>query len=141
MRTIIRTAYLIIIAFGFLFSACTHNNGDIGPLFGQWKLVEITVGDDVIYDSGNIYWAFQSSTLRMVKVREHNNYDEIYCNWQMGNNNQIIISFDDETYSPFPILGLEKKATLNINKSDGSEMTLSYLPENGVEKIYKFKKW
>ncbi len=39
-----RFAYLIIIS--LLCFGCTHNNGDIGPLFGTWVLDGMTVDGD-----------------------------------------------------------------------------------------------
>ena len=43
--------------------SCTHNNGDIGPWFGEWKLtsIEIDGSPDAAYKA-NTFW---------VKARHH----------------------------------------------------------------------
>lgn len=47
--------------------ACTHNNGDIGFLFGQWRLHEITDGND-IEPCDTVFLAFQSDIVQLRKV-------------------------------------------------------------------------
>ena len=54
----------IICAIALLFGACTHNNGDIGPLFGTWALDGMTVdgteadlGDDDTLPGTGVYSA------------------------------------------------------------------------------------
>lgn len=135
---------LTIIVLSLFTSNCTTNDGDIGPLFGKWKLVEIIDNNKVVGQyTGNIYWSFQNSTLGFTRVNNHNAYDESYCNWTT-NDNTLIINFVDSIYRPFSEMGLtEPVCELNINKLDGSEMILSLIssPTTGNPRIYKFKKW
>ncbi len=48
-------------------TACTHNNGDIGFLFGQWKLHEITTGNTA-EPCDTVFLAFQSNIVQLRKV-------------------------------------------------------------------------
>lgn len=48
-------------------SACTHNNGDIGFLFGQWRLHEITNGNTT-EPCDTVFFAFQSNVVQLRKV-------------------------------------------------------------------------
>ena len=41
---IIRYIFTALLAIAAMCS-CTHNNGDIGPLFGQWKITDIATTD------------------------------------------------------------------------------------------------
>ena len=137
--------YGLVILISIALSACTHNNGNIGPIFGKWKLTEIIESENSINSySGNIYWSFQNTTMGIIRVNEYNSYTETYCNWSIeDNNNYIIFDFADDRYHPFPELGMPyPRCEMKIQKLNGSEMIL-YLnaSSNGTPRIYKFIKW
>ena len=43
-------------------ASCTHNDGDIGDLYGRWQLTEMHVGDSVARPN-DIFFSFQSSVV------------------------------------------------------------------------------
>ena len=82
-----RTVYISCMIFVVLsFCGCTHNNGDIGPWFGQWKVERIDKNGmpDTDYE-GDCLLRFQSSVVTVVLVT-NNGYAESsslkYGNWE-----------------------------------------------------------
>lgn len=135
--------YLTILQLSIILIAtgCTHNNGDIGPLFGKWKLSEIAIDNKAYTEySGNIFWSFQSSVICMTKVGQHNSYAESYGSWQQSGD-ILTLRFPDEVYPPFAELKLQRNSDLQIIRLSGDEMILSYITTEGSDIIYKFKKW
>ena len=66
-------------------SGCTRNDGDIGPWFGQWKLVALTCDDAPVADYGdNIFFSFQNNVFQIITVKGE--FDEAICwaNWTAG---------------------------------------------------------
>ena len=61
---IIISALIIILC---VTNACTHNNGDIGFLFGQWRLHEIT-SESAVEQCDTVFLAFQSNIVQLRKV-------------------------------------------------------------------------
>ena len=122
----------------FLLVGCTRNDGDIGRLFGQWKLISITRNgaDDTSY-SGNIYWSFQNTTVEMKEVVAHNTVYQTFGNWY-ETDNTLFVSFPDKDYPPRPTVGLPREAELQIVKLAGSDLILSY---GEPATIYTFRKW
>lgn len=122
----------------FILAGCTRNDGDIGHLFGQWKLVSITRNgvDDPSYE-GNIYWSFQNSTLEMKEVVAHNTVYQTFGNWH-ETDNTLFFSFPDHDYPPRPSVGLPREAELQIIKLDSGSLILSY---GDPATIYTFRKW
>lgn len=154
MKTISR--FFLIISLALFFNACTHNNGDIGELFGTWKLQSITINNslDTNYQN-NILWKFQSSIISMIKTNDatHDRF-ESWGTWEYANDGSQIIfdftHFDNDNpvgadkYSPLSETHLPKatKIRLDIKKLNGNEMILSYIDDsNGDSYIYKLKKW
>ncbi len=75
---------LIVVTMG----ACMHNNGDIGPLFGYWRLDEITVNDqpENLYDNTGVdlyAFAFQSNVMYIQTVYPHLDYDRAFGTWTL----------------------------------------------------------
>ena len=113
MKTISRIILLIVIALSF--NACTHNNGDIGDLFGTWKLETITIdGEKDVHnkrrchkenkDTSNILpmlsaWKEQADMLRAGKIDIHD-YNKWRYNFPKYDNTQkwvkIPIDLSDE---------------------------------------------
>lgn len=134
----------IILIIATTLCCCTHNNGDIGPIFGKWKLTQILLDQQPAPNyTSPTFWSFQNSTMGIIRLRDNNEYDEIYSNFQISDNT-LTIDFEDQTYTPFPELLLPDRQTqLQITKLTSSEMQL-YLPHNpktNTATTYKFKKW
>lgn len=148
-----KTRYLIHSLLGlmlalFLVTSCTHNNGDIGEQFGQWKLMRIErngVVDDTY--GGNMFWSFQSSTIEMKIVALDHSTRNTFGNYNIENG-LMHISFPDDDRTPPDGLGLTRDNDLKIVTLSDSRMTLSYknayVPAGGGEPedmtLY-FTKW
>lgn len=150
------TRFIVLLIIALTFNACTHNNGDIGELFGTWKLQSITIDGEIdsSYDN-NVLWKFQSSIMSMIRANDstHNRL-ETWGTWSYANDDtQLELNFthtDNDNpkpgstkYSPLPETYLPKATifTLDIIKLNNSEMILVYHSIDGKEYRYKFKKW
>ncbi len=125
-----------------LLASCTHNNGDIGPVFGLWQLTQVE-GGDVEYTPSvqyTIYWCFQSTTIQMFSVDDHHNNDQRFGNFSMTDD-RLNIDFPDTGGYGAPLLGLPRQCSLDVLQLDGSRMTLRYAPADSGETIYYFRKW
>ena len=122
---------------------CTHNNGDIGPFFGKWKLEKMTingVNDDSYH--GNIFWSYQSSTIGLIRVNTPTTSSDTYGNWYVNDDyTQMRISFPDDKFQPFPEVKLARESQLEILDISGSEMILRYIIKDSDEIVYYFEKW
>ena len=154
----IATRIIALLFIALSLNACTHNNGDIGALFGTWKLESITADneiDSVYAEADNIIWKFQSSVMSMIRANDstHNRL-ETWGSWSYANDDtQLLLDFThtdsynpkpgSTKYSPLPELHMPKASTfyVDIIKLNGKEMTLRYNATDGKEYIYKFKKW
>lgn len=141
-----RTASRLILPLAIIIAlatiGCTRNNGNIGPVFGLWKLTSIeTSGCTVPMDyEGNIFWGFQNSVIMMTKELPYHQEIRIYGNFTR-NDDRIAIDFPDNNMAVFPELGLPRLASLNVIKLSGSEMILEYHPSPVATIEYRFKKW
>lgn len=133
--------------------ACTHNGGDIGHLFGQWRLESISENDQ----SGNItsqqcdtvFWAFQSNICD-IRLVDYNSYDyKFYTGLYEQGNNQLEINI--LSYMSYDIITAQDSASalrhlaplyidnltplFKINTLNRNEMILEY-----NNKYYNFKK-
>lgn len=60
-------------------SACTHNNGDIGDLFGTWHAESITVdGTPLAQYNDSMFWKFQND---LVCINIPYGYHEAHKSW------------------------------------------------------------
>ena len=134
-------------------SSCTHNNGDIGPYFGTWKLLSISVDgvEDVDY-AGNVFWKFQNEVVCMVRVNESaHTANECWGTWkEIGNVMQLNHTHWDDNhkqgsfyYSPLPETHLPANSIsdLEIVSLSGSSMQLKYVTDDNRVVGYKFTKW
>lgn len=52
----------LLAATALLATACTHNDGDIGDLYGRWQLTEMQVADSTATPR-DLFFSFQSSVI------------------------------------------------------------------------------
>ncbi|MCM1518946.1 MAG: lipocalin-like domain-containing protein [Pseudoflavonifractor sp.] len=151
----IKSLYLtpLLLLMAVMLGGCTHNNGDIGPWFGEWKLTSITVDGvpDTDYD-GNIFWAFQTTVIEMLSVDDETtaDYRQRWGTWaQDGTVLTLDFTHSDDRnpagsdkYIPFPATGLPAGVSeLDILSLSGSEIKLSYTADDGKVYGYLLKKW
>lgn len=137
-------AFLAMIAM----SSCTHNNGDIGYLFGLWHLdtIEIDGEPDAAYD-GCYYFMFQSHVfcVRHVYDDSHSSV-ESFAEWQESDDgSQLIINFKDSRFSPMvddDQCHLMTVTTFRIITINATNMVLSYTnPITGKTYTYYLTQW
>lgn len=119
-------------------AGCTHNNGDIGGLFGQWQLVSMeSEGKDSPEYQGNIFWSFQNSTIEMKEMAAHHEMYRTFGNYSVDDG-KLCLSFPDRDFPPNPKTGLPRECVLQIIRHTGGELILSY---GEPATIYRFRKW
>lgn len=144
----------IVVAFvAVLLGGCTHNNGDIGPFFGTWKLSSITVDGVPDPDYGdNVVWKFQANVVAMVRINNRHETNESIGTWIDLGRQEIQMDFiycDDvfpegsDRYSPLAETHLPKGSfRLAVMALSSGDMKLRYSdPENGIIYEYALKKW
>lgn len=138
MKTIRLYILPLIILTCLLGAGCTHNNGDIGPLFGRWKLIEAS-GLPQSAPEG-IFWAFQSSVIQMQRNGAYGEESTVYGKWQLDRQ-ELRLDFPDEDYAPLPELDLPRQCSLRVEHLSRSEMKLTYTNPDGGRQTYTLKKW
>lgn len=130
--------YLTLIFVGLAMCACTRNDGNIGMLFGQWKLTSMTTnGVDNADYHGNLFWSFQNTTIEMKEVTANSVVYQTFGNFKVADNT-MFLSFPDANFSPNHIVNLPRECELQIIKISGGELILSY---GDPATIYTFNKW
>lgn len=131
---------------------CTHNNGDIGPWFGTWKLDGITINGapDTEY-AENVLWKFQSNLMAMIRLLGNHEQYEMYGTWsepQPGVLRIIYIYSDIDApegsmkYSPLPETHLPPGVSdLTVLEMKGSTLRLEYRADDGTVYTYRLTKW
>lgn len=126
-------------------AGCTDNNGHIGPISGLWKLVEIKPqgewpqAPDV--ETENLYWGFQSSTIRMIARKSQALVYESFGNWSISEST-LYLSFPDTNFPPREEFGLPAEASLKILELSSRTLIVSGTPTGATAPVvYRFEKW
>ncbi len=132
-----------------LLSSCTHNNGDIGELFGNWRLDRLTAdGVEVpLYDGAGddapvlFTWAFQSRIIRITAIYSHSLYNDFWGTWEEQPDVlelNFTYSSTDANHVPPEILHLNDDGITVLTKDSfyNNKMELSYVASDG--KTYKY---
>ncbi|MBO5029269.1 MAG: lipocalin-like domain-containing protein [Muribaculaceae bacterium] len=117
---------LVVLTLG----GCTHNNGDIGPLFGNWKLVSVT-GDTEGHEvpqGCSVDWNFQNSTIHMSMTLSGHRMDNRFGNYRLDDNTLFLDFPDTDTQYGEPLLGLPAQCELQVLRLDGHRLQLLYVP-------------
>lgn len=144
--------WMMMVVFGCM--GCTHNNGDIGPWFGTWKLNAITINGDVdeaYAAQDNMVWKFQSSVVEMQEILPgHMTYDH-FGTWHQLSDDVVEMKFiykDDNNpvgsdyYSPPVSSHLPKgEFVMDILELASGKMRLRYTSDEGTVYTYSLKKW
>ena len=119
-------------------SSCTHNDGDIGPLFGYWRLDEVTVNDvpENLYDNTGVElyaFAFQSNVMYIQTVKAHLDYDRAFGIWSLDGD-RMTWHFnwtDDGNYTNYT-----PPAALQLDPSGLTVMDVVKLTSSSLETVY-----
>ena len=143
---------------GYIFTAllaiaamcsCTHNNGDIGPLFGQWKITDIATTDAVTGTvthnaTSGAFLSFQNDVVTLTQVYDGQHQSALsYGKWEL-NGNSLTLYFDISDGVSLPGAMFYPRAHFNIETLSGSELGMTLagnLPEGAAQVCYTLKKW
>lgn len=154
MKTLINVVALWALALAL--AGCTHNNGDIGDLFGTWKLEKMMIDGDIDTDyDGDIVWKFQSSIIEMQQVDGiyHETFNS-FGTWTRPADGVLKLDFTHtdtdhpspgfDKYSPLQSTRLPRAQVIELDvlELNGSKMRLRYIDASASMTIeYYFKKW
>ena len=145
---------IVIIIIVGLFASCCRNGGDIGFLWGTWKLesIEINGERDLQYQQ-NCFWKFQQNVICIEAVNDesHERTDH-FGTWELiDNGSKLVLYFnhkDDGTpestgvYSPPSDIYINQKITmLELNRLKGDAFIANYLDSAGTLFVYLLIKY
>lgn len=133
-------------------NSCTSNNGDIGDLFGMWRVENIEVhGQDVDLTQGGVLLytiGFQNSTMVIFENLEHQQTHQTIASWARKDDT-LIFNFDNtqangnnNVFTPPAIFGFKygEQCHLKILKETNNRLELKYDSPEGDIYIYSLKK-
>lgn len=134
-----------------LFGGCTRNNGDIGDLFGIWRLESLTAdGEEIEFIEGEmraLTWSFQSHIIYIRTIYDYNETGGFFGTWTKENS-ILILNFTHENengaggFRPPSVLHLNPDGItpLSIHTLTSRHLEVSHINTDGIEYRYKFKK-
>lgn len=144
---------LIIAAIASLLNCrCTTNNGDIGPLYGHWKLQQILIdGTPEAGYQGDIFWQFQSHVISMRRSDAYHKASQCFGSWIETGDNTLQLNFGhtdgfsperDYQYTPFAETMLPRGiASLKVITLNDCDFTATYTTADGNVVTYRLTKW
>ncbi|MCM1355138.1 MAG: lipocalin-like domain-containing protein [Staphylococcus sp.] len=152
-KIIIISAYFLLLGLIVPLTGCTRHNGDIGDLFGEWRLERMTAdGVDVdLYgqadeDGVELYtWAFQSTLIRINSIYPHHHSMLSMGTWsEDGDILSLKFGYSDNVegnesfYIPPAVLQLRPDGVtrLHFDSRSGKKMVLSQTADDGVTYTY-----
>lgn len=139
-----KLTYISCLLLQLICAGCTHNNGNIGNFFGQWKLTDIIINDESLPDyEGNVYWSFQNSTINIKEINSNHIAKNCYGNWKEYNGN-MVVDFPDnneQDYTALHTIKLGRLSELEIIVENNRHMILKYIPNSKTNIVYKFDKF
>lgn len=152
ISTASRLIILTLLAAATLLGGCTHNNGNIGPWFGTWKLTAVEAdGEAEAAYQGDMFWMFQASVICMREVLPHHDYQSHWGSWRQTSATEMEVTYgySDERYpqgskyyTPPEITRLPNgQATLRIVHLTDRRAVLQYTTPTGEVMTYRLAKW
>ena len=145
---------IMIAAIGWMLSSCTHNNGNIGPWFGTWKLNAITIDgeiDNEYADNDNLVWKFQSTVIEMQEILPMHVTADHFGTWTQTSDRTVEMNFTYHDglnpdgypyYTPPASSHLPRGVfVMDILELTSSKMHLQYRANDGTIYTYYLKKW
>ena len=146
MKVLGKAYWAIAVLIMVLFSvACTHNNGDIGPWFGTWRVESITINGEPApgYDTPSVIWKFQSNItlLQFPDLETHKSMD-LYGSWQQDGD-KLKVDFDHENIYFDPDIAIfPQVTTFDIITLSSKKIVIEYIDAgSGNTYVYTLKKF
>lgn len=135
-------------------AACTHNDGDIGDLFGVWRLTELTAdgthvdlyGDADVDGLQACDWAFQGNVVKIEMIYPYYDHDASYGIWSREGDRLLIdfshTSGESINFDPPAELHLEARGVTSLTMTEMSRtrMTGWYVDSEGVRYEYHLRR-
>lgn len=132
---------------------CTRNDGNIGPLWGTWRVVSMEIDNekDETY-KGTLYFCFQASVYcqRYVYDEKGHVLQEGYAFWEYVNDDILVIfpGIREGAHRPLDISGMQiGENFLKVEYFKGDDLVLLYVNDNqesskyGTQYRYRLKRW
>lgn len=158
MDRVYRIMIIAVIALPmFMAIGCTRNNGDIGDLFGRWRIESLTAdglemplyGDSSDGDNDVLLYtlSFQGSLVWIQTLYPHHDQLTVKGAWSRSGD-RLMLDFshngsDGDVYyrPPKELCLVENGVTpLTVVFESSSDMVLAYIADNGVEYEYRIVK-
>ncbi len=147
-----KLANIILLVFAICLSAC-QNNGDIGDLYGTWRLDSYAVDgvEQAGFEVENTTFSFQNNVVYVVTLKdEHQSHYEQYGTWKDDGNtftfnfthsdNQT--SAGEDVYAAPSWLGMTsaEPMVMDVEKRSSSDMVFHWVSPDGAIRVYKLHK-
>lgn len=143
---------LLALAVALAAAGCTHNNGDIGPLFGTWQFRSVRADGaeiDLAADGALRYsLVFQNRMARIITLLPRHDNAKVTGTF-VHEGDTLFLNFGHTdpnpgswlTYTPPTILHLVRGITpLSIDRLTNRDMRLHYVDSLGVTYSYELTK-
>lgn len=151
-RDIRKLTTVIVVCVVLMLASCVTNDGDIGSLYGQWALTEMTVDSEKADIDVKLYfWKFQSN---IIQIQKDMGFD--YTCYSIGTwerlDDELLLNFTHSEgpegsgewpkFNPPPELGIPGRviSPLEIETLNNRDMVLRYVNTDGQEYHYTFRK-
>ena len=91
-----KVIFIFYVLLGILMTACTQNNGHLGPLFGSWSLVGLTEDGKPVELEDKTVFSFQNELVRVVKIEEFPNQSETRYGNFTHSGDQLTLKFQKD---------------------------------------------
>lgn len=146
--TIVAALLMLVV---ILSPGCTRNNGNIGSIFGTWRLDALEIDGEAASDyNDNCFWGFQNNIISFTTLDAPDEHSAVR-RWGtfVKEDGYLILDLahhgqgdNDYLYQPPAYLRLpcEKDVRLKIVSESGSKMVLTYTAAEGEIMTYKLIK-
>ncbi len=124
-------------------TSCTHNNGDIGSLYGQWKLVSIDAqGVEIPEYNGDVFWSFQDSAIQILSRMDQHEFEQRYGNWSLTDGDtRLVLTFPDDRWPAPRSIGLKETTVLHVITLTSRDAVFEMSDTDGMSITYTLRKW
>lgn len=145
--------YMIIAAAAALAAGCTHNDGDIGPLFGSWYLEEMTLDGRPVEQQSGVYsfMQFQGAVVMCKLIDDRHSLLSYNVGSYVREGDALLLDFTHSDNNTAPgegqysapewlLLTPNSENRMDITSINNKKMKLKHITPDGYLVEYSFKK-